>query len=332
MPVEAGRAPSAGPRRAAAAAVEIPVAQHVAHAAGGERRRSPAGGCGRGSASARRRRASTRARRRASTSIATCSRGLAPLAFGAHARAPIARRSASGRAQEVALPGRVARRLRGSAGRRRRRCTARRRATSSTRSPNATTTVGSASARHAAGIEQSRRRRRKSRLPAMKPTVRCGGGVASTSAQRASKPARRSVVADPDLEQVAEDEAPRRRACGAGSAAQASKVRGVSSARCRSQMKSIARQCGGRDERPRADLRARTATAPRPSSRQETTVARMIVTSSSGTSSWPPLRPVCTFSIASTTSLPGDDLAEHRVAPALRRLATCSSGSRCRRR
>jgi hypothetical protein len=100
-----------------------------------------------------------------------------------------------------------------------------------------------AEAHHAERLEQ-RVADRKSRLPAMK----------ATRALRPLRPARGAarlevalgdVVADPDLEQVAEDEDGVGAVC-RRCAAQASKAPGVLASRCRSLMKSTARQSPGR--------------------------------------------------------------------------------------
>ena len=123
------------------------------------------------------------------------------------------------------------------------------------------------------------------------------------------------VVADPDLEQVAEDERRRRRRCGAGAPPRPRTRAACSRPRCRSESRSIARQCAGATKvggdsafgsagACGDDAATVPAASARPLRRQETTVARVIVTSSSGTSAWPPRLPVRTFSIASTTSWP----------------------------
>ena len=113
-------------------------------------------------------------------------------------------------------------------------------------------------------------------------------------------------------------------------AAQASNARGVFSARCRSESRSMARQCAGAtkvgSDSACGSAGARgddAATVPGArldrQRRQETTVARVIVTSSSGTSSWPP-RAGANLLDRVDDVLARDDAAEDGVAPALRRL------------
>ena len=87
-------------------------------------------------------------------------------------------------------------------------------------------------------------------------------------------------------------------------AAQASQVRGMSDARCRSEMKSIRDHSGGAaNSRTRGQRGNR-----RRGHARYTSAAETISTSSSGTSPWPPRLPVATPSIASTTSVPATTL------------------------
>ena len=310
---EAGRASSAAPRRAACRAVEVPVAQHVAHDAGRQRRGSPARWvwpwisvgvpAPRIQRAARRRR-----RRRPSRRGSRGSRRVAGVAHRARDRAPL--RPAAARRNARCHAG-AAHHARESAGSRRRRGTARRRARAARAAPKATST-------RRVGQRASRRSRSSSASPTQEVAVADHEGDralrarprASTSAQRASKPRSARVVADPDLEQVAEDEHRIGAACARRCAAQASKVRGVLASRCRSEMKSIARQPRRRDERRIAQGQREAGGAVRCHAvgSGHDGGAAMIVTSSSGTSSWPPLLPVRTCSIASTTSVPSTTL------------------------
>ena len=136
--------------------------------------------------------------------------------------------------------------------------------------------------------------------------------------QRCSKPAWRAVVADPHLEQVAEDEdRVGRRVC-AGSAPRRRTSRGVSSARCRSVMKSIARQPGA----------ASISTNSAGSGGAATARACFRPARSRGSMHDVLDRHVVVAALAAGLHLLDrvddlaavDDLAEHRVAPALRRL------------
>ncbi len=120
------------------------------------------------------------------------------------------------------------------------------------------------------------------------------------------------VVADPDLEQVAEDED----RVGAG----VQHVRGPGVERARRVLGQVqigeqvdgapvrrrneGRRRFGGDRHGHGRRRAGAASGDAGGRGHETTVARVSVTSSSGTSAWPPRLPVRTRSIASTTSWP----------------------------
>ena len=184
---------------------------------------------------------------------------------------------------------------------------------SSTRSPKATTMVGSAR-RTTPVASSSASPTRKSRLPATEADRPIGGGSGEHLGAALFEAAFRHVVAQRDLEQVAEDE----HGVGVGMA----QVRrpGLEDARlcvrhvqvreqvdgARVRRRDEGRQGLGRRQRRCARRRRCHGAGARldPPRRQATTVARVIVTSSSGTSAWPPRLPVRTFSIASTTSSP----------------------------
>ena len=111
------------------------------------------------------------------------------------------------------------------------------------------------------------------------------------------------IVADPEFEQVAEDED--RVGLVAVTSTKCSKaatVLGIASLRCRSEM-----ETAGARWSPRP-LFAHRSRSRRSCSRDQTTTAFSITTSSTGTSWWKPFEPVFTFLILSTTSMPSTTL------------------------
>ena len=187
---------------------------------------------------------------------------------------------------------------------------------SSTRSPKATTMVGSARPNDAGRLEQ-RIADEEIAIAGHEADRPIGGGGGEHLGAARFEAALGHVVADPDLEQVAEDE----HGVGVGVAQMrrpglehARRVLGQVQVREQVDRAPVRRRDEGRERlglRQRRCARRRrchgAGRSARPPRRQETTVARVIVTSSSGTSAWPPRLPVRTFSIASTTSWPDDD-------------------------
>ena len=150
---------------------------------------------------------------------------------------------------------------------------------------------------------------RKSRLPTMMPTGHAGCGDRRAAPRRRRRPtAPQLVVADPAVEEVAEDvehrrpRGPRAKASNAASAGRAGD-------RWRSETNSVgfmrrAAAHGARGAAPvgQPEMPTRGACSRRRSS------ARVITTSSVGTFWWKPLLPVFTPLILSTTSCPATTL------------------------
>ena len=115
-----------------------------------------------------------------------------------------------------------------------------------------------------------------------------------------------AVVAHPDLEQVAEDE---HRIGRCGGQVLRQRVRRVGCGRSHLQVRQHVHLLPAlRAAQHRAVGRVLQLPGALHQSDHSTTTARWITTSSSGTSSWKPLRPVRTFSIWSTTSVPDTTL------------------------
>ena len=210
---------------------------------------------------------------------------------------------------------------------------------SSTRSPKATTTVGSA--RRATPLASSSASpTRKSRLPAMKPTVRSRRRRGEHLDAARLEAALGHVVADPDLEQVAEDED----GVGVGVA----QVRGPGVERARRVLGEVQVARAGRS-RASAPARRRSA-ASRPRQRRRARRRRCHgagarSTPTSGDDGRARDRHVVERHVGVAAAVAGahlldrvddvlarDDAAEDRVAPALRRLRLEVRGTRCRRR
>ena len=216
-------------------------------------------------------------------------------------RARSARRSSSGRARKSRCQAAVRHLARESAGSRCRPGRAGRHGSAASAGPEAPAPSGSASSSMPAARAKSAPSR-KSRLPCMKKSGPPLGGLraAARRSRLRSRAAVGRVVADPDLEQVAEDE-DRIGRRGLEVAVPGVEGRGL---------RGLQMQVGDAG-RPCASAAARRARRRRPARpccsalmRQALTTAFSITTSSSGTSSWKPLRPVFTALILSTTSLP----------------------------
>ena len=193
-PLEAALAPAHDLGARPAAAVELPVAQDVAHEALARDRGCAGRGCGRGRASARRRRAAGRRVACGSTSMNAAAGAAARAGRCAGARRGRRRcaRRTAGRRTRAAAP--AGARPRDSAGRRRRRCRARRRARPRRACRRRRRRSGRRGATTPADSSIASPTR-KSRLPGRNATVVRAAAALSTSTQRASKP--RSAMSSP---------------------------------------------------------------------------------------------------------------------------------------